>query len=450
MFSIIELTRILCGVMSVVEVRQFADIISAFFCVSHATTTRSLGRYTDCSERTIFRFLGGTYDWAGIRSRLFAAYSWDIFADYVLAIDETVEGKSRKKTFGSSRFYSSTAQQSINGVCFFGATLINVQTQVAHFLGTEQVVYSAEDKARIAAAKTKKEVQKTAVKPTEPNTRGRKPGTKNKPKEENPTASFRVFKVLITKVLTTIRKCCVGLNLHYLLADSAYGTKDYADFAQTMGLYLLSKFKSNVALYLPYSGQGKGKRPNIYGAKLDLSNLPITFLKEEITDDNYKIQFFQLSAYAKNTFGAQLLNIVVIRTVNLENQKVSTQVWFCTDLSIGYLTLLHYYHLRFQIEFDFRDAKQYFGLSDFKNYKERNMTNFVNLSFTMCLVAQIQQAHFRKTLNIPKLSILDLKTIFKARFNAKSILKLVQNDPNLIFNTQFCAEFIPNDLINSA
>ena len=107
MFSIIELTKILCGAMSIVEIRQFADIISAFFCVSHATTTRNLGRYTDCSERTIFRFLSGTYDWASIRSRLFAAYSWDILADYVLAVDETVECKSRSKTFGLARFYSS-------------------------------------------------------------------------------------------------------------------------------------------------------------------------------------------------------------------------------------------------------------------------------------------------------------------------------------------------------
>ena len=233
------------------------------------------------------------------------------------------------------------------------------------------------------------------------------------------------------------------------MADSAYGTKDYADFAATMGLYLLSKLKSNAPLYLPYIGEGKGKRPNIYGAKLDLNNLPISALKEDITNEDYKVQIFQLSAYAKNTFGSQLLSIVIIRAVNLKNKKVSTQIWFCTDLRLDYLTLLHYYHLRFQIEFDFRDAKQYFRLSDFKNHKERNVTNFVNLSFTMCLIAQIQQAHFRKTLNIPKLSILDLKTIFKARFNAKSILKLVQNDPNLIFNSQFCADFVPNDLINA-
>lgn len=449
MLSIVELTRILCGAMSAVELRQFADIIAAFFCVSYSTTTKSLGRYTNCSERSVFRFLAGQYNWAEIRSRLFAACSWDIFADYLLAIDETVEGKSRSKTFGIARFYSSIAQKPIPGVCFFCASLVNEKTGTAYFMGAEQVVYSAADKIRVAAAKKKAKANPTTV-TTESKAKGRTAGSKNKPKEENPTASFRVYKVLITNVLSAIRKWCVGLNLHYLLADSAYGTKDYADFARTMGLHLLSKFKCNVALYLPYVGEYKGKRPNIYGAKLDVSNLPIAFLKEEVTDGNYKYQYFQCAAYAKNTFGSQLLNIVILRVTNLENQKVSTNVWFCTDLAISYLTLLHYYHLRFQIEFDFRDAKQHFGLSDFKNYKQRNLTNFVNLSFTMVLISKIYQAHFRKTLNIPKLSTLDLKTIFKAQFNAKSILKLVQNDPYLIFNTQFCNDFIPKDLINAA
>ena len=33
-------------------------------------------------------------------------------------------------------------------------------------------------------------------------------------------------------------------------------------------------------------------------------------------------------------------------------------------------TLIEYYSLRFQIEFDFRDAKQYWGLEDFMNVKE--------------------------------------------------------------------------------
>ena len=91
----------------------------------------------------------------------------------------------------------------------------------------------------------------------------------------------------------------------------------------------------------------------------------------------------------------------------------------------------------------------------FKNYKQENLTNFVDLSFTMCLIAKFQLAHYRKTLNAPSLSIIDLKLIYKACFIAKKIraafrLKLVRKDSNIIFNEEFCNQLIPHDLINAA
>ena len=41
------------------------------------------------------------------------------------------------------------------------------------------------------------------------------------------------------------------------------------------------------------------------------------------------------------------------------------------------------YTMRFKIEFNFRDAKQYWGLEDFMNTKETAVTNAVNLAFFM-------------------------------------------------------------------
>jgi hypothetical protein len=66
--------------------------------------------------------------------------------------------------------------------------------------------------------------------------------------------------------------------------------------------------------------------------------------------------------------------------------------------SIDYQTLINYY-LRFLIEFDFREARQHFGFSNFKNYQEKNLTNFVKLNLRMCLVSKTCYksiaAHFR-------------------------------------------------------
>ena len=56
---------------------------------------------------------------------------------------------------------------------------------------------------------------------------------------------------------------------------------------------------------------------------------------------------------------------------------------FSSDLALGYEKLIDYYRLRFQIEFNFRDAKQYWGLEDFMNVTQRSVYNGANLSLFM-------------------------------------------------------------------
>jgi len=50
--------------------------------------------------------------------------------------------------------------------------------------------------------------------------------------------------------------------------------------------------------------------------------------------------------------------------VREENGKTYTALLFCTDIDCAALDILRYYKARFQIEFVFRDAKQYTGLCD--------------------------------------------------------------------------------------
>ena len=58
-------------------------------------------------------------------------------------------------------------------------------------------------------------------------------------------------------------------------------------------------------------------------------------------------------------------------------------VLFSDDLNLKYDKLFDYYRLRFQIEFNFRDAKQFWGLEDFMNVNETPVANAVCLSLLM-------------------------------------------------------------------
>jgi putative transposase len=72
-----------------------------------------------------------------------------------------------------------------------------------------------------------------------------------------------------------------------------------------------------------------------------------------------------------------------MRKTNLNTQARAHAILFSPDLEQAYDKIIQFYSSRFQIKFNFRDAKQYWGLEDFMNVKETVVTNAANLSFFM-------------------------------------------------------------------
>lgn len=108
---------------------------------------------------------------------------------------------------------------------------------------------------------------------------------------------------------------------------------------------------------------------------------------------------------------------------------------FTNDLKLTASQVIKYYSLRFQIEFDFRDAKQFYGLSDFKNYKQTQLTNAVNLSFTMTLLGKLILEKYKVKLNCSSMGISDLKTIFKVQKHAQTFFNYKKTDPDDFLNS---------------
>ena len=74
---------------------------------------------------------------------------------------------------------------------------------------------------------------------------------------------------------------------------------------------------------------------------------------------------------------------------NLQTNKTAHIVLFSSDLELGYAHMIDYYRLRFQLEFNFRDAKQYWGLEDFMSVKERPVYNSANLAMFMVNLSHV-------------------------------------------------------------
>jgi putative transposase len=108
---------------------------------------------------------------------------------------------------------------------------------------------------------------------------------------------------------------------------------------------------------------------------------------------------------------SQTLNVVIVCKTALKTGARAHVILFSSDLDLTYEQMIDFYSLRFQIEFNFRDAKQYWGLEDFMNTQETAVANAANLSLFMVNVAHLLLRDFRQ--KDSTINVLDLKAHYR-------------------------------------
>ncbi len=376
------------------------------------------------SYRTVQRWYHTQFPWEMMHWTLFLKSLLKLSGEYIIAGDETVIGKAGKETHGLDRFFSGLKKQVIPGLSFFVFSLVSVEEEHSYPLEINQVVKSAEEKA---TSKAKKEAQK-AKKPEEKRKRGRPKGSKNKVKSETVVLNPELLRIQqalrnLLKIVGTI------LSLKYVVLDGHFGNYPSAFMVKGENLDLISKMRFDAALYELAEGESTGPgRPKKYGKKVEVSKLDEKYLKSTSTKDNLRTDIYQGTLYNKEF--AFALNVVIILKTNLLTQAQAHVILFSTDLKLDYEKLIKFYSLRFQIEFNFRDAKQYWGLEDFMNIKETAVTNAVNLSFFMVNFSHgLLRSHRKKNQDF---SVLDLKSYYRGYRYACETIKMLPQKPDAI------------------
>jgi putative transposase len=291
----------------------------------------------------------------------------------------------------------------------------------------EQVVRSEAEKAVSQA----KRAAKQAPKPVAPRKRGRPKGSKNQVAAEVVLSPELLrIKAMLEAQLTLIAGC---IPLAYLVLDGHFGNHPAFQMVRQCGLHLISKLRCDSALYLPYDGPYQGHGPHRkYGVKLDYRQLPDKCRKATSTEGQIETRIYQTQALHKEF--SQPLNVVIIVKTNLQTQACAHVILFSSDLALAYDQLIDYYRLRFQIEFNFRDAKQYWGLEDFMNVSETAVTNAANLSLFMVNLSQRALGDLRGT--DPECSILDLKAHYRGATYVAAAIQMLPAKPEPILLTR--------------
>jgi hypothetical protein len=171
-----------------------------------------------------------------------------------------------------------------------------------------------------------------------------------------------------------------------LVLDGHFDNHNALHMARQSHLPLISKLRCNAALYFPYAGPYAGRGPRRkYGSKVAYDNIPAPYLKETTVAGHIHTRLYQAQLLHKAF--APPLNVVIIARTNRRTQAHAHVVLFSSDLALAYAPLVDYYGLRCQVEFNFRDAKQYWGLEDFMHVTPTGVTKAANLSLFMVNVA---------------------------------------------------------------
>jgi len=420
--DIVALCQCLQPHVTATTLRQFRRIACAMVVMTGRVTMLGLSRWAGKggSYRTVQRFFSTVIPWATLFWVFFCQHVYRPGDVYLLVGDEVVATKAGKHTHGLDRFFSSLYGKPVPGLAFFTVSLVSVQQRRSFPMRVEQVVRSAAEKA---ASKAKAAAKKLTA-PGATRRPGRPKGSTNHHKA---TVTFTPELVRIKAMLTALlQRITTVLSVTYLVLDGHFGNHNALHMARQCALHLISKLRGDAALYLPYTGPYAGRGPHRkYGRKVDYDNIPAQYLKETTVEGHIQTRLYQAHLLHKEF--AQPLNVVIIAKTNLCTQARAHVVLFSSDLDLAYAPLVDYYGLRFQIEFNFRDAKQYWGLEDFMNVTPTGVTNAANLSLFMVNVAYRLRADVHP--RDPDYSVLDLKADCRGYKYVEETIKMLPEKP---------------------
>jgi putative transposase len=420
--DILALLQCLQPHVTATTLRQCHRIVLAMLVMTGRVTMLGLARWAGKggSYRTVQRFFAQALPWAILFWVFFRQHVYRSEDVYLLVGDEVVVTKAGTPPHGLDRFFASLYGKPVPGLAFFTLSLVSIQARRAFPVRVEQVVRSdaekAASKAKVAAKKSPAAIAKRRP--------GRPQGSKNKNKADvTLTPELGRIKSMIDALLHLIAAC---IPLTYLGLDGHFGNHNALHTAQQCHLHLISKLRADSALYFPYTGPYAGRGPRRkYGHKVHYDHIPEQYLQATTVEGHIQTQVYQAQLLHKAF--VQPLNVVIIVKTNLHTQAQAHVLLFSSDLTLASASLVDYDRLRFQIEFNFRDAKPYWGLEDFMHVTPTGVTKAATLSLFMVNVAYRLQADVRQ--RDPDYSILDLKADCRGYKYVEETIQMLPEKP---------------------
>jgi hypothetical protein len=303
----------------------------------------NLSRHSHLSEKTYRRQFRREFDFLSFNRTAIAQAEPDE-QPRLFAQDTSFSKKSGKQTYGLDYFFNGTASRAERGLEVSLISIVDVAQNQALALSAEQT-------------------------PPQPNSqRAEKTNTRIDFYLQHLQRTARYFPKAVK----------------HGVADGFYAKEKFVTGVLNLGYHLISKLRMDARLLYLYEGEQKRRgRPRKYAGRVNPERLHD--FQRVSTDDDF------ITLYTKAVWSVSLKRVVrlVIVVNRKEKKNPRSAVLFSTDTELEASTIYRYYKARFQIEFLFRDAKQFAGFSDCQARDQEALHFHFNASVTTVNLARI-------------------------------------------------------------
>ncbi len=246
------------------------------------------------------------------------------------------------------------------------------------------------------------------------------------------------------KQLEDSRSSLQRQGIKHLAADGFYSKKRFIDGTRSLGFHLIGKLRDDANLRYLYTGTQKSGQgaPKRYAGKVKFDHLSNWDFVTEL-EPNVSLYTAILNA---PRFKRDLKVVYLLDNRNPGKQRYA--LFFSTDLQLSALEIFNGYKARFQIEFIFRDAKQFTGLTDCQARSKDALNFHFNASLTVLNLLRKQD---RELCDDPNSNVCSIAS-WKARYFNEHLLDLfishLDLDPIFIKNNPHYEELRNYGVIN--
>lgn len=349
-----SIQRILTTIFAIISVKHkwqsdfLRELFDLIFSIQGRLTFENLSRYSDYAESTFRRNYKKFFDWLEFNWQLFLMSRTHLSSGAVIAaIDCSFIPKAGKTTYGVDRFFSSAAGRTKRGLEISLLCLIDTITTKAWSLHVRQ-------------------------------TPG---GLSTKQSDEDKATRIDHYMQQVKDVSPKLE------SIRYLVADGFYAKDKVFETMNELDKDLITKLRPDANLRYLYRGSRTGKRgrPPQYDGKVNWKDLDLRKWDYIGKDDKY--DYLEIYTQVLNSPHFKR-NFRIVMLVNTRTNKYILLA--CTDLQLDARTIVHYYQLRFKIEFLFRDAKQFCGLTHCQARSKEALHFHFNMSLAAVNLAQLK------------------------------------------------------------